>query len=124
MRTNEERAVLIRRRAREIREEQMRKKQKRRMAVLGGVSLAACLTILTVVGSAMPQILSGFGQASVSHTSGTASLLAGSEALGYVMMAIFAFLLGVCVTLLLHVIHRRQQRQMHESDSKESGTNE
>ena len=134
MRTNEERAVLVRRRAREIREEQMRKKQKRRMAVLGGVSLAACLTILTVVGTAMPQILSGFGQASVSHTSGTASLLAGSEALGYVMMAIFAFLLGVCVTLLLHVIHRRQQRQMHEDDrkasdrkeedSKESGTNE
>ena len=129
MRTNEERGALVRRRAREIREDQLRKKQKRRMAVLGGVCLTACLAILMSVGNAMPQILSGFGQASVSHTSGTASLLAGSEALGYVMMAIFAFLLGVCVTLLLHVIHRRQQRQMHESDrkeddSKESGTNE
>ena len=124
MRTNEERTALVRRRTREIREEQLRKKQKRRMAVLGGVSLAACLTILTVVGTAMPQILSGFGQASVSHTSGTASLLAGSEALGYVMMAIFAFLLGVCVTLLLHVIHRRQQRQRQEAGLNKSGRKE
>ncbi|MGN1143497.1 MAG: hypothetical protein ACI4SU_02950, partial [Anaerovoracaceae bacterium] len=72
----------------------------------------------------MPQILSGFDQTPVSHTSGTASLLAESEALGYVMMAIFAFLLGVCVTLLLHVIHRRQQRQIHESDRKDSGSRE
>ena len=90
------------------------------MTVLSGVSLAACLCLLAVIGSAMPHITSGFGEAPVSHTSGAASLLAGSEALGYVIMAIFAFLLGVCVTMLLHVIHRRQQRQMHESDSKES----
>ena len=124
MRTNEERGALVRRRAREIREEQLRKKQKMQMAVLGGVSLAACLSILVIMGSAMPQILSGFSQTPVTHTSGTASLLAGSEALGYVIMAIFAFLLGVCVTLLLHVIHRRQLRQMHEADSKESGKNE
>ncbi|MGN1414985.1 MAG: hypothetical protein ACI4WY_12155 [Anaerovoracaceae bacterium] len=124
MRTNEERTALVRRRMREIREEQLRKKQKIQMAVLGGVCLTASLSLLVVMGSAMPQILSGFAQAPVSHTSGTASLLAGSEALGYVIMAIFAFLLGVCVTLLLHVIHRRQQRQRHESGSKESGKNE
>lgn len=124
MRTNEERGALVRRRAREIREEQLRKKQKLQMAVLGGVSLAACLAILVIMGSAMPQILSGFSQAPVTHTSGTASLLAGSEALGYVIMAIFAFLLGVCVTLLLHVIHRRQQRQRQEAGLNKSGRKE
>ena len=123
MRTNEERTALVRRRTREIREEQLRKKQKRQMTILSGVSLAACLAILVIVGSTMPQILSGFDQTSLSHTSGTASLLAESEALGYVIMAILAFLLGVSVTLLLHVIHRRQQRQMHESDPKESDGN-
>ena len=117
MRTNEERTALVRRRTREIREEQLRKKQKRQMS---GVSLAACLSILVIMGSAMPQILSGFDQASVRHTSGTASLLAESEALGYVIMAVFAFLLGICVTLLLHVIHRRQQRQRLESGLRES----
>ena len=124
MRTNEERAALVRRRAEIIRKEQQRKKHKIQMTVLSGVSLAACLCLLVVMGSAMPQIISGFGEAPVSHTSGAASLLAGSEALGYVIMAIFAFLLGVCVTMLLHVIHRRQQRQMHESDSKESDPKE
>ena len=120
MRTNEERAALVRQRAAKIKEEQQRKKHKIQMTVLSGVSLAVCLCILVVIGSAMPQIISGFGEAPVAHTSGAASLLAGGEALGYVIMAIFAFLLGVCVTLLLHVIHRRQQRQIHESDAKES----
>lgn len=120
MRTNEERGAQVLRRTREIREEQLRKKQKMQMAVLSGVSLAACLSILVIMGSAMPQILSGFDQTSLSHTSGTASLLAESEALGYVIMAIFAFLLGICVTLLLHVIHQRQLRQRQESGSRES----
>ena len=124
MRTNEERAALVRQRTEIMKEEQQRKKHKIQMAVLSGVSLAACLCILVVIGSAMPQIISGFGEAPVSHTSGAASLLAGSETLGYVIVAIFAFLLGVCVTLLLHVIHRRQQRQMHESDAKASDLKE
>ena len=124
MRTNEERAALVRQRTETIKEERRRKKRKIQMAVLGGVSLAACLCLLVAMGSAMPQIISGFGEAAVSHTSGAASLLAGSETLGYVIVAIFAFLLGVCVTLLLHVIHRRQQRQMHEADAKASDLKE
>ena len=124
MRTNEERGAQVLRRTREIREEQLRKKQKMQMAVLSGVSLAACLSILVIMGSAMPQILSGFDQTSLSHTSGTASLLAESEALGYVIMAIFAFLLGICVTLLLHVIHQRQLRHRQESGSRKSGRKE
>lgn len=124
MRTNEERAALVRQRTETIKEERRRKKRRSRMTVLGGVSLAACLCLLVAMGSAMPQITAGFGEATVSHTSGAASLLAGSEALGYVIMAVFAFLLGICVTLLLHVIHRRQQRQRHEPDGKASDTKE
>ena len=124
MRTNEERAALVRQRTEAIKEERRRKKHKIQMTVLSGVSLAACLCLLAVIGSAMPHITSGFGEAPVSHTSGAASLLAGNEALGYVIMAVFAFLLGICVTLLLHVIHRRQQRQRHEPDGKASDTKE
>ena len=124
MRTNEDRAALVRQRTETLKAEQRRKKHKIRMTGRGGVSLAACLCLLVVMGSAMPRIISGFGEAAVSHTSGAASLLAGSETLGYVIVAIFAFLLGVCVTLLLHVIHRRQQRQRHEPDGKASDTKE
>ena len=124
MRTNEERAALVRQRTEAIKEERRRKKHKIQMTVLGGVSLAACLCLLVAMGSAMPQIISGFGEAAVTHTSGAASLPAGNEALGYVIMAVFAFLLGICVTLLLHVIHRRQQRQRHEPDGKASDTKE
>ena len=124
MRTNEERAALVRQRTEAIKEKRRRKKHKIRMAVLRGASLAACLCLLVAMGSAMPQIISGFGEAAVTHISGAASLLAGNEALGYVIMAVFAFLLGICVKLLLHVIHRRQQRQMHEADAKASDLKE
>ena len=124
MRTNEERAALVRKRTEEIKAERQKKRNKMHMTVLGGVSLAACLCILVTTGGVMPQIASELGEAgeaSLSHTSGAASLLAGSEALGYVMMGIFAFFLGVCVTLLLYVVHRRQQRQMQESGLTEPG---
>ena len=124
MRTNEERAALVRQRTEAIKEERRRKKHKIQMTVLGGASLAACLCLLAVIGSAMSHITSGFGEAPVSHTSGAASLLAGYVGLGYVSMVVFAFLLGICVTLLLHVIHRRQQRQRHEPDGKASDTKE
>ena len=66
MRTNEERAALVRQRAKEIKEEQRRKKHKIQMTVLSGVSLAACLCILVVIGSVMPRLTAGFGEAPVS----------------------------------------------------------
>ena len=59
MRTNEERAALVRQRTEAIKEERRRKKHKIQMTVLGGVSLAACLCLLVAMGSAMPQIIPG-----------------------------------------------------------------
>ena len=50
----------------------------------------------------------------IAHPSGTASLLGSHAALGYIIMGLLAFLLGVCVTVLLYRLHRRYERQKQE----------
>ena len=50
-----------------------------------------------------PQTLS---KGDVAHTSMTASLIGSSAFSGYIVMGILSFLLGVCVTILLHRLHR------------------
>lgn len=121
MRTNEERAKLIHRRTRELKIENRKKKDRINLALLGTAGLAACFAVLLSAANAMPQIISGFKLSSNRQNSGVASLLAGSDALGYVIMAVLAFLLGVFLTLLLHVVHRRQQRKARENGSKTPG---
>ena len=94
MRTNEERIAAMHRRAAELKIEQRRRQA--RFAGATGVALCLALVILlalwmpgasaAVTGSSMPAGMS-------------ASIFAGSGALGYLVVAIVAFLLGVCVTV-------------------------
>lgn len=116
MRTNEERLELIRRRTEELKTENQKKKDRKNLAFIGTAGFAACFAVLIYAASAMPGIIAGFDSSSGSHNSGVASLLAESDALGYVIMAILSFLLGVFLTLLLHVVHRRQQRKSQKDD--------
>ena len=51
----------------------------------------------------------------VHHASGAASLVGSHAALGYILMGIMAFLLGVCVTVLLYRLHRRNERKQREN---------
>ena len=114
MRTNKERTELIKKRTAEIKAQQEKNRITKFMAA-SAASVAACLCILTCAGLKMPKIIARFSDVTVSHSAGTASLLADSNSLGYVIMGVLAFILGVCVTTLLYVIHRRDQRQKKES---------
>ncbi|MBR4410235.1 MAG: hypothetical protein IKT31_02860 [Firmicutes bacterium] len=118
MRTNKERTEVIKKRTAEIKAQQ-EKNRTTRFMVASIASVAACLCILTCAGLKMPQIIARFSVINISHSAGTASMLTDSDSLGYVIMAIFAFLLGCCVTTMLHVIHRRNQRQKKESGRDE-----
>ena len=53
MRTNEERAALVRQRTEIMKEEQQRKKHKIQMAVLSGVSLASCDMYTALLGESL-----------------------------------------------------------------------
>ena len=96
MRTTEERTRLIRKRTAELKRGQQRRKQR--------VWDCVCLLLVVGLGVWMPEWLSS----PVSHSpAGTASLMGSHGALGYIVMGLLCFLLGVCVTVLLYRMRRR-----------------
>ena len=98
MRTNEARARLIHRRTAEIKQERRIKRQRR----LDAVCMAVCLLLVIGIGALMPGLMRNTADGGIVHPSGTASLLGSHAALGYIIMGLLAFLLGVCVTVLLY----------------------
>ena len=110
MRTSKERARLIHRRTAEIKQERRIKRQRR----LDAACMAVCLLLVIGIGAMMPGLMRGAADGSIVHPSGTASLLGSHAALGYIIMGLLAFLLGVCVTVLLYRLHRRYERQKQE----------
>ena len=111
MRTNEERAELIHKRTTEIKRERQRRKQR----ALDMICMAACLILVVGIGSFMPGLTAGIPGGEVHHASGAASLVGSHAALGYILMGLMAFLLGVCVTMLLYRLHRRNERKQREN---------
>ena len=111
MRTNEERAVLVHKRTAEIKRERQKKKQR----AVDLISIAACLILVVGIGSFMPGLTASIPGGEVHHASGAASLVGSHAALGYILMGFMAFLLGVCVTMLLYRLHRRNERKQREN---------
>ena len=115
MRTNEERTGLIHKRRLEIKRERKKKKQR----ALDMICIAACLILVVGIGSFLPDRVVGVPGGEVHHASGAASLVGSHAALSYILMGILAFLLGVCVTVLLHRLRRRNERKQRENSNDE-----
>lgn len=99
MNSTEARMRRIQKRAGELR----RKKRRLRACAL----TAGCMAILIALGAAMPSI----SAQSVRQGTGAASLLGAHESLGYILMSALAFLLGVCVTVLLYRIRQSDEKR-------------
>ena len=110
MRTNEERSQLIHKRTAEIK----REKQKRIQRGLDAVCIAVCMLLVTGIGAWMPELMTEPAAGSIVHSSGAASMIGSHAALGYIVMGLLAFLLGVCVTVL-----RRNERRSREEKEDE-----
>ena len=111
MRTHEERAGLIHKRTAEIK----RERQKRKQRALDMICIAACLILVVGIGSFMPGLSVDIVGGEVHHVSGAASLVGSHAALGYILMGLLSFLLGVCVTVLLYRLRRRNERKQREN---------
>ena len=111
MRTTEVRVGLIHKRTAELKKEQKKKKQRG----LDMICIAACLVLVVGIGSFMPGWATGITGGEVHHTSAAASLVGSHAALAYILMGVMAFLLGVCVTVLLYRLHRRNEREQQEN---------
>ena len=108
MRTTDERLAAARRRAKEL-----ERQRRSRVAALAG---AACLVVILGLALAMPSVTARFSGADYGGGM-TASLFSGGS-LGYLLVGLLAFALGVCVTVLCVRLHERERG---EDDEEERG---
>ena len=113
MRSHEERVAETKRRIAKIE----REKRLRRNTVTMASAVAACLVLLVGVSLAMPGIAAKIQSGDYSGFETAASIFHGGAALGYIVIGLLAFLLGVCVTILCF---RLRQMNREDGQDKES----
>ena len=110
MRSHEERVAETKRRVAKIEQE----KRRRRNTVTMASAVAACLALLIGASLAMPGIAASIRTGDYSGFEAAASIFHGGAALGYIVIGLLAFLLGVCVTVLCFRL-----RQMNREDGQD-----
>ena len=113
MRSHEERVAETKRRIAKIEQE----KRWRRNTVTMASAVAACLALLIGASLAMPGIATRIQTGDYSGFETAASMYGGGAALGYIVIGLLAFLLGVCVTVLCF---RLRQMSREDGQDKES----
>ena len=113
MRSHEERVVETKRRIAAME----RKKRLRRNTVTMASAVAACLVLLIGASLAMPGIAESIQTGDYSGFETAASIFHGGAALGYIVIGLLAFLLGVCVTVWCF---RLRQMSREDGQDKES----
>ena len=109
MRSHEERVAETKRRIAKME----REKRLRRNTITMASAVAACLALLIGASLAMPRIAARTQTGNYSGFETAASIFHGGAALGYIVIGLLAFLLGVCVTVLCFRL-----RQMNREDDQ------
>ena len=110
MRSHEERVAETKRRIAKIE----REKRLRRDKITMVSAAAACLVLLIGASLAMPGIAAKIQTGDYASFETAASMYGGGAALGYIIIGLLAFLLGVCVTVLCFRL-----RQMNREDGQD-----
>ena len=110
MRSHEERVAETKRRIAKME----REKRLRRNTITMASAVAACLALLIGASLAMPGIVARIQTGDYSGFETAASIFHGGAALGYIVIGLLAFLLGVCVTVLCFRL-----RQMNREDGQD-----
>ena len=112
MRSHEERVAETKRRI-----AKMEREKRRRNTVTMASAVAACLALLIGASFAMPGIAASIQAGDYAGIETAASMYGGGAALGYIVIGLLAFLLGVCVTVLCF---RLRQMNREDGQDKES----
>ena len=115
MRSHEERVAETKRRIAQME----REKRRRRNTITMASAVAACLALLIGASLAMPGIAANIQTGDYSGFETAASIFHGGAALGYIVIGLLAFLLGVCVTVLCFRL-----RQMNRDDTQDKESEE
>ena len=105
MRSTNERMELLKKRTDEIKERHNEKKH--RAAVVASYSL--CIVFITAMSAVVCNLkFDNFEQMPIANT---ASIFTNKYFLGYVVVGILAFLLGVSVTLMCDMLHKKSKER-------------
>ena len=110
MRSHEERVADVKRKI--AAKERKHKLRRGRIVVISAA--AACLALIVASAFAMPSIAARAQTGGCFGFETAASMYGGSAALGYIVIGLLAFLLGVCVTVLCFRL-----RQMNREDARD-----
>ena len=116
MRSHEDRVAETKRRiaARERKERQRRNK----ITVLAAA--AACLALIVGVSLVMPGIAAKIQAGDYTGFETAASIFHGGAALGYIVIGLLAFLLGVCVTVLCFRLRQLSRENAQDKESEDA----
>lgn len=112
MYTDEERLTLIFQRTEEIK----RHRKNNRRHTLEAICIVACVLMIVSLGVCMPGFMKNAVFDKTIHNSGVASLIAGQGSLGYIVVGIFAFILGALTTVLLYKLKERGEEKKGDSN--------
>ena len=115
MRSHEERVAETKRRIAQIE----REKRLRRNTITMASAVAACLTLLIGASLAMPGIAASIQTGDYSGFE-TAASMYGGAALGYIVIGLLAFLLGVCVTVLCFRLRQMSREDGQDRESEDA----
>ena len=115
MRSHEERVAETKRRIAKME----REKRLRRNTITAASAVAACLALIVGVSFVMPDIAVKIQTGGYAGFETAASIFHGGAALGYIVIGLLAFLLGVCVTVLCFRL-----RQMNRDDTQDKESEE
>lgn len=113
MRSTDERVAAVERRVKEL----AHQKKQRQRRYIGLSAAAACLLFVVGMGVAMPGIMAGLSQGDYTNTGMMASIFYEGGTLGYVLIGLLAFALGVCLTVLCVLLRRRNQRDKEDENN-------
>ena len=116
MRSHEERITEAKRRIAKIE----REKRLRRNTITMASAVAACLALLVGASLAMPGITANIQTSDYSGFETAASIFHGGAALGYIVIGLLAFLLGVCVTVLCFRIRQLSRENAQDKESEDA----
>ena len=116
MRSHEERVTETKRRIAARQQE----KRLRRNTITMASAVAACLALLVGVCLAMPGIAASIQTGNYSGFETAASMYGGGAALGYIVIGLLAFLLGVCVTVLCFRLRQMNRENAQDKESEDA----
>ena len=116
MRSHEERITEAKRRIAKIE----REKRLRRNTITMASAVAACFALLIGASFAMPGITANIQTGDYSGFETAASIFHGGAALGYIVIGLLAFLLGVCVTVLCFRIRQLSRENAQDKESEDA----